>query len=76
MPNTLTIEISSLGTGSSIDPTTGQLIYGERLVGSYSGTIYKLPNDYEFTATTGEYYVPMLTPVSLEINFSLLRFDN
>tara|TARA_Y100000991_G_C21929604_1_gene330225 strand:- start:176 stop:970 length:795 start_codon:yes stop_codon:yes gene_type:complete len=76
MPNTLTIEISSLGTGSSIDPTTGQVIYGERLVGSYSGTIYKLPNDYEFTPTTGEYYVPMLTPVSLEINFSLLRFDN
>ena len=74
LPNTLTIEISSLGTGYSTDPTTGQIVYGERLVGSYSGTIYKLPNDYEYVP--GEYYVPVLTPVSLEINFSLIRFDN
>tara|TARA_Y100000813_G_scaffold71746_1_gene50840 strand:- start:592 stop:1380 length:789 start_codon:yes stop_codon:yes gene_type:complete len=74
IPNTLTIEISSLGTGYSTDPTTGQYIFGERLVGSYSGTIYKVPNDYEYTP--GEYYLPMLTPVSLEINFSLIRFDN
>ena len=74
MPNTLTIEISSLGTGYSIDQTTGQIVFGERLVGSYSGTIYKLPNDYELTPS--DLYVPVLTPVSLEINFSLIRFDN
>ena len=74
MPNTLTIEISSLGTGYSIDQTTGQIVFGERLVGSYSGTIYKTPNDYEYTPPY--YYAPVLTPVSLEINFSLIRFDN
>ena len=74
LPNTLTIEISSLGTGYSIDQTTNQIVYGERLVGSYSGTIYKVPNDYEFTPS--DFYVPLLTPVSLEINFSLIRFDN
>ncbi|MBH83702.1 MAG: hypothetical protein CMP70_03390 [Flavobacteriales bacterium] len=74
LPNTLTIEISSLGTGYSIDQTTNQIIYGERLVGSYSGTIYKLSNDYEFTPSN--FYVPVLTPVTLEINFSLIRFDN
>ena len=74
MPNTLTIEISSLGTGYSIDPTTGQIVFGERLVGSYSGTIYKIPNDYEISSTY--IYATELTPVSLEINFSLIRFDN
>tara|TARA_A100001035_G_C27745116_1_gene483579 strand:- start:576 stop:1364 length:789 start_codon:yes stop_codon:yes gene_type:complete len=74
LPNTLTIEISSLGTGYSIDQTTGQIVFGERLVGSYSGTIYKVPNDFEFTP--GVYNLPVYTPVSLEINFSLIRFDN
>ena len=71
--NTLTIEISSLGTGLSYDPNTGSLIIGERLVGSYTGTIYKVPNDFEYI---GAGWLPYTQPVSLEINFSLIRTDN
>tara|TARA_Y100000813_G_scaffold155268_1_gene115331 strand:+ start:241 stop:1011 length:771 start_codon:yes stop_codon:yes gene_type:complete len=71
--NKLTIEISSLGTGISFDPNTSSQIFGERLVGSYSGTIYKVPNDFEYV---GFGYLPYTQPVSLEINFSLIRIDN
>ena len=70
--NTITIEISSLGTGMSYDPNTGLQIFGERLVGSYSGTIYKVPNDFDYI---GSGYLPYTQPVSLEINFSLIRTD-
>ncbi|MBF45534.1 MAG: hypothetical protein CMD38_04580 [Flavobacteriales bacterium] len=70
--NTITIEISSLGTGMSFDPNTGLQIFGERLVGSYSGTIYKVPNDFDYI---GSGYLPYTQPVSLEINFSLIRND-